>query len=326
MDKSKLLFHREYDSFYNMVENNEIFSKYCEDVFGIDFSQDGYSDLEQIKDLLKAADIKSEYKVLDIGCGNGKMAEFIADQTGAIVYGFDYSENAINNAIARTQMKSNLIFEEGVFGEKQYSPESFDVILSIDTMYYTLDMETFVKQIYGWLKPNGLFITFYEEGHLQGISVDEYNTELAIVFKKNRISYEVMKYTKQLFELMKHKREVLTRMKELFIENKMEFYYHCAMDTSVDVSMTYEDFQKGFNRFMYIVKKAEKVNKELSKIKDKEIKEYEVINEDQDVKEDNEDNEDNEDKEHKEVKEDLEVKGDKEDKEDLEVIEYIENK
>lgn len=256
MNKDKLLFNKEYEGFYEMVEENEIFAKFCVEVFGIDFSQDGYSDLEQIQELIKAADIKSEYKVLDIGCGNGKMAEYIAEQTGAEVHGFDYSENAIKNAKIRTEHKSNLSFEEGIIGEKQYDNESYDVILSVDSMCFALDLEAFVTQIFSWLKPGGVFVSFYEEGHLKGLSNDENNTELAIAFINNKIEYETQDFTKQHYELMKRKREVITKMKDEFLEKKMDFYYFCSMDTSVDTEMELEDFERQFRRVMYIAIKS----------------------------------------------------------------------
>lgn len=37
----------------------------------------------------------SDARVLDIGCGNGKMIKYLGDKTGVHVYGFDYSDNAI---------------------------------------------------------------------------------------------------------------------------------------------------------------------------------------------------------------------------------------
>ena len=36
----------DYGSFYHEVENIRVFSKYCEVVYGIDFSQEGFADLK----------------------------------------------------------------------------------------------------------------------------------------------------------------------------------------------------------------------------------------------------------------------------------------
>jgi len=42
----------DYEKFYHRVENSQIFTQYCEVVYGIDFSQDGFADLEQIKNTM----------------------------------------------------------------------------------------------------------------------------------------------------------------------------------------------------------------------------------------------------------------------------------
>ncbi len=48
MKKENLLFYNEYEQFYEMAEKSIAFQKFCCDSFGQDFSQDGFSDIEQI--------------------------------------------------------------------------------------------------------------------------------------------------------------------------------------------------------------------------------------------------------------------------------------
>ena len=79
----------EYQQFYIMSSQNNVFSKYCNRVYGIDFSQDGFNDL------IEKVNINKTDTILDIGCGNGGMCEYIYIKTGAAIYGFDYSEMAI---------------------------------------------------------------------------------------------------------------------------------------------------------------------------------------------------------------------------------------
>ena len=97
--------------------------------------------------------------ILDIGCGNGKMLAYLQERTGAYVHGFDYSEQAIKTA--HTLLQENAEFREGVIGEISYPEESFDVIISMDTMYFAKDMTAFVEQIKKWLKQDGIFFVGY---------------------------------------------------------------------------------------------------------------------------------------------------------------------
>ncbi len=255
MNKRKLRFYKGYEYFYKRLEKNKFFSTYCERVFGIDFSQDGFSDIGQITELLKLAEIKSDDKVLDIGCGNGKLAEYIAGQTGATVYGFDYSSYAIRNARKRTKGKKDLVFEPGLIGEKDYPVDFFDVIISVDTMYFAPDINQFVQQLYGWLKPGGVFLAFYGEGSfdIKSKSMDE--TPLAAAFCSNHITYEGLDFTHQHFELMKRKREVISSMREEFLNSNISFYYQASVGQSVDPNMPFEEFIKKHDRFLYIARK-----------------------------------------------------------------------
>ncbi len=255
MNKRKLRFYQGYEYFYKKLEKNTFFSTYCERVFGIDFSQDGFSDIGQITELLKLADIKPDAKVLDIGCGNGKLAEYISELTGATVYGFDYSKHAIRTARKRVKGKERLIFEPGLIGEKEYPADFFDVIIAVDTMYFAPDLTQFVRQLYGWLKPEGVFLAFYGEGPFDKKSNNFDETPLAAAFCTNHIPYEGQDFTSQHFELMKRKREVITSMRDEFLHSKISFYYQASVDQSIDPNMPYEEFIKKHDRFLYIARK-----------------------------------------------------------------------
>jgi cyclopropane fatty-acyl-phospholipid synthase-like methyltransferase len=92
MNKKDLLFYDAYQEFYKMADINHTFKEYCNKAFGADFSQDGFSDLHQINVILNMVELNNNSCVLDVGCGNGKMLQYIQEKTGAKIYGFDYSE------------------------------------------------------------------------------------------------------------------------------------------------------------------------------------------------------------------------------------------
>jgi SAM-dependent methyltransferase len=237
-----------YEDFYDMAARSEVFAEYCKAVFGMDFSQDGFSDIDQINDIIRLTGIKQGDQVLDIGCGNGKMAEYIADKTGAAVYGFDYSKNAIESALLRTKGKDSLHYEVGAIGGKQYPSDKFDVIISVDTMYFAPDLTAFVGQIRDWLKPDGIFITYYGEGPVYKISADADSTELALALKENKFPYKALDYTRAHFDLLKRKRRAALDMKENFINSNQEFYNTYIINQSIDLDMDYMEFIKSFNK------------------------------------------------------------------------------
>ena len=90
---------------------------------------------------------KDDVHILDIGCGNGKMLGYLQKKTKAHIYGFDYSEEAIRTAQAL--FHENAEFREGIIGQIEYPEETFDIIISMDTLYFAADMTAFVScQLY----------------------------------------------------------------------------------------------------------------------------------------------------------------------------------
>ena len=158
--KEDLLFYSAYEQFYEMAEKSNSFKVFCKDAFGEDFSQDGFSDINQINMIFDyLPDIKN-LKILDVGCGNGKMLGYLQKKTNAHISGFDYSEKAIS--CAKNLFKNNADFRVGIIGEIEYPDNSFDFITSMDTMYFARDMVSFITQIKRWLKPDGVLFVGYQ--------------------------------------------------------------------------------------------------------------------------------------------------------------------
>ena len=54
MNKKDLLFYDAYEAFYAMANKSVAFQAFCKDAFGADFSQDGFSNIEQIDKIGRA--------------------------------------------------------------------------------------------------------------------------------------------------------------------------------------------------------------------------------------------------------------------------------
>ena len=162
MNKRELMFYNEYEEFYKMAEKSHAFHAFCKAAFGNDFSQDGFSDINQINMILPYIPLRDNVHILDIGCGNGKMLGYLQEKTKSFIHGFDYSNNAIQTA--RKLFPKNSEFRVGVIDEKDYPDDCFDTIISMDTIYFTKDMVAFVAKIKRWLKKDGVFFVGYQEG------------------------------------------------------------------------------------------------------------------------------------------------------------------
>jgi len=254
MEKEKLLFYNEYEQFYQMAEKSEVFRKYCKKALGEDFSQDGFSDIRQVDRILKYIPQKEKVHILDIGCGNGKMLGYIQKRTGAYIHGFDYSKHAIQTAKILYPNQSD--FREGVMDEIEYPDNAFDVIISMDTMYFTKDMTEFIAKVKRWLCEDGVFFAGYQEGDVVPKTKDENTTELAKALKKNQIAYEAVSITKECYELLKRKRQTADFYKKEFERAGEILWYEMLMQQTECVEKTLEGFCKDMARYLYVFRKS----------------------------------------------------------------------
>lgn len=253
MNKQDLLFFDAYEAFYTMASESKAFAAFCRDAFGQDFSQDGFSDIKQINRILQYVPTDAEVHILDIGCGNGKMLGYLQEQTGAFIHGFDYSEQAIKTA--QFLFPQNADFREGVIGGMEYPEAMFDVIVSMDTMYFAKDMTAFVARIKKWLKQDGVFFVGYQEGDVMSKTEGVQSAVLTGALEQNGMKYEVTDITGETYELLKVKREAaLAHQSELEAEGYKEWFDLLMLQTECVIE-PYEQFKEKMARYIYVVRK-----------------------------------------------------------------------
>ena len=253
MEDTKLLFFDEYEQFYKMTGNSKAFKAFCRDAFGQDFSQDGFSDLRQIERIVSFIPVGEDVHVLDVGCGNGKMLGYLQEKTNAYIHGFDYSGNAIDSA--KKMFQTNAKFRQGNIGEIEYSSEQFDLVVSMDSMYFAPDMEKFVLQIMRWLKKNGVLFVGYQEGDVMSKTDNAKTTVLAKALEKNNIPYDVEDITFETYELLKKKREAALLHQKEFEEEGNKDWFDLLMIQTDCVKDSFELFSQNMARYIYVVRK-----------------------------------------------------------------------
>jgi len=139
-----------------------------ERIFGKNFVSTG--GVDTTKEFCQLLNLQKGNKVLDVGCGIGGSAFFMAKSYGVDVHGIDLSKNMIS--IAREKLENEEVpngvtvdFEICDATTKIFPKETFDVIYSRDTILHISDKVALFKLFYEWLKPDGiLFITDYCSG------------------------------------------------------------------------------------------------------------------------------------------------------------------
>jgi SAM-dependent methyltransferase len=219
----------EYDNFYARARTSRAHSIFCERVYGKDLCQHGLADIFQLDRLLEFLNLSSNDRVLDAGCGNGLITEYLHDRTSAFFIGIDISEEAIRQARLRTESKSaRLVFSVGNMNRLDLSPQSFSAVISIDTLYYVNELEETLRQMLLLLREKGqlgLFYTQWTNDGEEAYRLAPDSTDLASLLKKHGLEFRTLDLTLHEAEHWRRKVQVLDELKPEFEkEGSLDLY------------------------------------------------------------------------------------------------------
>ena len=232
--------------FYSAIEHSKTFSVFSTQVFGKNLDQHGFSDINQIHKVLELVKLDKSSKVLDIGCGSGKIAEYITNVSQASVTGVDYVPEAIMPAITRTKDKRDrLCFKLGNLEDMDFQKESFDLILSIDSIYF-VDTKDALSKWNRLLKLAGKMAVFY---------LDMNGGDLTVPLKDGNFFFVTYDISKENYEHMQLKHRIAGDLKESFEEEGNAFIWKNLMAESVASTDPYDPTRTSIRRYLYIVSK-----------------------------------------------------------------------
>jgi len=151
------MFSREwYNEYFRRAVSSPTHSRFCEKVYGIDLCQHGLMDSDELDFL--SSQIHAGQHVLEIGCSNGFVTEEIHHRTGCSVHGIDFSDTAIEQARERTHHNNGLSFECLDLTKDPLPAGPFDVILSIDSLYFLGEYTDTIRKMLPSLTSEGSLI------------------------------------------------------------------------------------------------------------------------------------------------------------------------
>jgi ubiquinone/menaquinone biosynthesis C-methylase UbiE len=246
-----------YDDLLSRTGASKAYSMFCERVFGKDLSQFNVLDMEQLNTLIEQLDLKPQETVLDLGCGNGRIAEYISDLTGAKVTGLDFASQLIKTAQERTaERKNRLAYITGNMDELAFNDGSFDAVISIDTLYFVESIDVTVKNLRKLLKPpTGRIAIFFD----QSVSPDESrdillpeNTKVGKALRNNGLTYRTTDFTSSSRQIWIREIHAAEELKDLFIKEGNKDIYE---DRAKDAKQTLEAVENGRHvRYFYLAK------------------------------------------------------------------------
>jgi ubiquinone/menaquinone biosynthesis C-methylase UbiE len=184
-------------------------------------------DMAALEDVIARLNIGPGKGLLDLGCGVGMISEHISDATGASVVGLDYAPEAVKAALDRTVEKRNrLDFIQGDMNDLHLEPASFDAAMSLDTLYWAVDLEATVAKLAEAVKPGGQICIFMMQGPWDNDpsgKVPAEGTNLGQVLAKLGLRYEAHDYTEQNKAFWKRNYQAAVELLDTFKAEGNEF-------------------------------------------------------------------------------------------------------
>jgi 2-polyprenyl-3-methyl-5-hydroxy-6-metoxy-1,4-benzoquinol methylase len=143
-----------YGSFANKVQQDV-----RREAFGEDIGQNSWLTADEFRGFFNHLQLTSTSKVLDVACGSGGPALYMARTLGCHITGIDISENGVatGSEMAREQKLDSLavFLQADAAGPLQFASELFDVVLCIDALNHLRSRAQVLGEWYRVLKPGG---------------------------------------------------------------------------------------------------------------------------------------------------------------------------
>lgn len=191
----------------NIYDNKQFFQEYSQmsrSVHGLE----GAGEWHCLQALIPNVE---QSKVLDLGCGYGWHAKYLADHGASNVVAVDLSKRMIEKAITINNHQV-IDYQVNAIEDLEFEAASFDFIISSLTLHYIADYQQLITNVYNWLTDDGKFLfscehpiftasgnqdwVYDQEGKIKHFAVDNYSYE----GKRNPafLGTEVTKYHRTL--------------------------------------------------------------------------------------------------------------------------------
>jgi len=109
-----------------------------------------------VNQFLDKLSLKEKFRFLDIGCGNGWVVRKMSQKSSCVkAIGIDKSKMMIKNAKSKILSDKESYFVTDL--ESWNTKEKFDVIFSMESLYYSVPMESALEKVFKLLKKGGIF-------------------------------------------------------------------------------------------------------------------------------------------------------------------------
>src|SRR5438477_6298525 len=146
---------------YNNAYSNyasDVYREIREETYGQDLGQTSWVTSEESAEIMRLLELGSTSNILEIGCGSGRYAIYVAQKTGCRVLGIDINPSGIDNAnqlAAALNLSERVRFEICDASKKlPFADSTFDSVFSNDVLCHIPGRQALLHELFRVLKPD----------------------------------------------------------------------------------------------------------------------------------------------------------------------------
>jgi len=201
----------------NSILESNAHRKLRERANGLDLTQFSLLTVKQYQEMLRFLELSAGDRVLDVGCGVGRIAYDVHARTKASVVAID--KNVHTLAPGRERFGDQVEYREMNYEQLDFPADSFDAIYCIDSLPFTDQLESVVSRLVQLLRCSGRLVAFWSQRVQPGQDrqqLEANHTKLARLLAKLGLSFRSICFTREAIEYWENTRAALDELEDDF--------------------------------------------------------------------------------------------------------------
>jgi cyclopropane fatty-acyl-phospholipid synthase-like methyltransferase len=187
------------------------------------------TNLKQIDKIIEVLKPDGNSKLLELGSGDGSIAEYISERTGATIIGIDFSREAIEQSKNKTKGKSDtLLFYEADINNFYIEGNDFEAVYCVDSLYFTPDLSGLIRRRRDLLKNEGKMAFLYcqiNQNDDPKEMLEPGRTKLAQALLENDCIFTAIDYVEDVRQCALDSKVIAEKLKDEFeMQGNIELY------------------------------------------------------------------------------------------------------
>jgi Cyclopropane fatty acid synthase and related methyltransferases len=240
---------KEFENLIYRATSSEAYLNYCTEIYGYKMCLFNMMDKSQLDFLFNNIHIAKGSSILDLGCGNGCILDYLVQKYACYGVGVDQLDPEVF-----TKYNRSIKYIDGNMDELESYGIDWDITVSVDSLYFCNDLNKLLSTLTN-RKGNRLYLYYSQyifdgEQHDKDILAYD-NTRLARSLNLAGINYKVIDYSEKERKLYERGMQVLSEYEDAFDREGNRDLYEKKINENILGRELYDSNRA--SRFLYIV-------------------------------------------------------------------------